>query len=146
MEIKIDKMTLEDLEKIKNNLEEDYDNFWNYNILCQELKNETSYYVVANDEQNQIVGFAGVQFILDEADITNIVTKKTSRNCGIGTKLLEELIKASKQKNIKNITLEVNENNIYALKLYKKLDFKEIGRRKKYYNGKDTAIIMELKI
>lgn len=114
--------------------------------MLQELKNEDSYYVVAKDEQNEIVGFAGVQFILDEADITNIVTKKNSRNCGIGTKLLEELIIVSKQKSIKNITLEVNENNIYALKLYEKLGFKEIGRRKKYYNGKDTAIIMELKI
>ena len=43
------------------------------------------------------------------------------------------------------ITLEVNENNQYAIKLYKKFNFKEIGQRKKYYNGKDTAIIMELK-
>ena len=146
MDIKIDKMTVNDLEIIKDNLEEDYDNFWNYNILLQELKNEDSYYVVAKDEQNEIVGFAGVQFILDEADITNIVTQKKSRNCGIGTKLLEELIIVSKQKSIKNITLEVNENNKYALKLYEKLEFKEIGRRKKYYNGKDTAIIMELKI
>ena len=58
---------------------------------------------------------------------------------------MEKLIKICEQKNISNITLEVNENNIYAIKLYEKFDFKEIGRRKKYYNGIDTAIIMELK-
>lgn len=143
--MKIKKMTLEDLEEIKDVLQNDFDDFWNYNILSKELQNENSYYIVAKDEQEQIVGFAGVQFILDEADITNIVTKKSARNCGIATKLMEKLIKICEQKNISNITLEVNENNIYAIKLYEKFDFIEIGRRKKYYNGIDTAIIMELK-
>ena len=82
---------------------------------------------------------------MDEADITNIVTKKIARNNGIATKLMEQLIRISKQKSMAKITLEVNENNQYAIKLYKKFNFKEIGQRKKYYNGKDTAIIMELK-
>lgn len=146
MEIKIEKMTLEDLEKIKDNLEIDFDNFWNCNVLSKELQNENAYYILAKDMKEKIVGFAGVQFILDEADITNIVTKKDSRNCGIATKLMEELINVCKQKKVASITLEVNENNKYAIKLYEKFEFKKIGQRKKYYNGKDTALIMELKI
>lgn len=145
MEVKIEKMTLQDLEQIKENLQQDFDDFWNYNILNKELQNENSYYIVAKDEEEQIVGFAGVQFVIDEADITNIVTKKIARNNGIATKLMEQLIRISKQKSMAKITLEVNENNQYAIKLYKKFSFKEIGQRKKYYNGKDTAIIMELK-
>ena len=40
------------------------------------------------------------------------------------------------------IMLEVNENNIQAIKLYNKLGFKEISLRDRYY-GEDTAIIME---
>lgn len=146
MEIKIEKMTLEDCEKIKENLEIDFDDFWNYNILSKELENENSYYIVAKDMQEQIVGFAGIQFVLNEADITNIVTKKNLRNCGIATKLMQELINDCKQKNVETISLEVNENNKFAIKLYEKFSFKEIGQRKKYYNGKDTAIIMELKL
>ena len=146
MKINIEKMTLKDLELIKDNLQQDFDDFWNYNILNKELQNENSYYLVTKDENKQIVGFAGVQFILDEADITNIVTKKSARNSGIGTKLMEELIQICKQKNVLKITLEVNENNTIALKLYKNMGFVEIGQRKKYYNGKDTAIIMEKKI
>ena len=137
-------MTLQDLEQIREKLQQDYDDFWNYNILSKELQNENAYYLVAKDEQEQIVGFAGVQFILDEADITNIVTKKNVRNCGIGTMLLKELIKVSKLRESRSITLEVNEKNSIAIKLYKKMGFIEIGQRKKYYNGKDTAIIMEL--
>ena len=40
------------------------------------------------------------------------------------------------------IMLEVNENNLQALKLYNKLGFKEISLRDRYY-GDDNAIIME---
>ena len=38
--------------------------------------------------------------------------------------------------------LEVNENNLEAIRLYSKLGFNEISVRERYY-GSDTAIIME---
>ena len=140
--MKIEIMKEEDLEKIKHKLQDEYDDFWNYNILKKERENENSILIVAKDEELDILGFAGVQFILDEADITNIVTKKNNRNQGIGSQLLNKIIEISIQKNIKKINLEVNENNQYAIKLYKKFNFQEIGRRKNYYNGTETAIIM----
>ena len=87
-----------------------------------------------------------VQFVLDEATITNIVTKKVIRNAGIGSQLLEFIINYCKSNNMKTITLEVNENNISALKLYKKFNFEQIGLRKNYYNNTDNAIIMNLDI
>lgn len=82
MNIKIEVMTLEDLEIIKDALISDYDNFWNYNIFKEELQNNNSKYLVAKI-YNEIVGFAGIKIILDSADIMNIVTKKTFRNKGI---------------------------------------------------------------
>ncbi len=72
----------------------------------------------------------------------NIVVKKDKRNLGIGSKLLEEIIKKAIEINSKTITLEVNENNLPAIKLYEKYGFKQIGLRKKYYNNIDNAIIM----
>ena len=60
--------------------------------------------------------------------------------------LLENLIIYSKSKNLKTITLEVNEHNLYAINLYKKFNFDTVGIRKKYYDGKDTAIIMNKKL
>lgn len=144
MKIQITKMTQDDLDIIKDILQTDFDDFWNYNILKKELENETSIYVVAKNSKNEIIGFAGIQYVLEEGDITNIVVKKQERNSGVGTKLLQSLINISIKKEIKCITLEVNENNQNAIKLYEKFRFIEIGRRKKYYNGKDTAIIMKL--
>ena len=137
MQITIEKMSLSHLGQI--NLA-DFDDFWSYNILKDELLSTSSYYIIAKCE-DIITGFAGIKFLLDEAHITNIVTKKDMRNLGIGSKLLENLIEKAKE-NCSLITLEVNEKNTSAIALYKKYGFKTLGTRKKYYDNKFDAYIM----
>lgn len=139
----ISEMNLLDLENIKDCLLTDFDNFWSYNIFKQELENGKSKYFVAKQE-NEIVGFAGILLIIDQVNIMNIVVKKDKRNFGIGSLLLEEIIRYSKIHNATSITLEVNEKNIPAIKLYKKYGFKQVGLRRKYYNNEDNAILMDL--
>lgn len=139
----ISEMNLQDLENIKDCLLTDFDNFWSYNILKQELENGKSKYFVAKQE-NEIVGFVGILLIIDQVNIMNIVVKKDKRNFGIGSLLLEEIIRYSKIHNATSITLEVNEKNIPAIKLYKKYGFKQVGLRRKYYNNEDNAILMDL--
>ena len=144
MDIKIEKMTLTDLDKIKNILTTDFDDFWNYNTLKDELEAKNSHYVVAM-LNNEIIGFAGIKIIIDEADIMNIVTKKAYQNQGIGTLLLEKLIYISQSLNLHSLSLEVNEENKTALHLYEKLGFEKIGIRKNYYKNKN-GIIMTLNL
>lgn len=145
MDLKIEKMTLDTLNSIQNTLLTDFDNFWTYSVFKQELNSENSYFIVAKTD-NEIVGFAGLKVILDEADIMNIVVKKTFRHNGIGSILLENLISYARNLNLKNVTLEVNEHNLSAIKLYDKFNFDHIGIRKKYYNGESDAIIMSKKL
>lgn len=141
--LSISKMRIEDLNEIKDKLSEEFDDFWNENILKQELSNENSEYVVAR-ENNEIVGFGGIWTSPDDVHITDIVTRKMYRCKGIGSRILEELINLAKTKNKASLTLEVNEKNTIAQKLYEKYGFKMLGRRKKYYNNTDDAIIMTL--
>lgn len=146
MEIKINKMQLEDLEKIQDCLLQEFDDFWSPTILKEELENShnlNSYYFVAK-HKNEILGFAGILTIIDEINIMNIVVRKNKRNLGIGSLLLEEIIDFSKSHGAASITLEVNEKNTYAIKLYEKYDFKQVGLRKKYYNNVEDAILMTL--
>ena len=143
-DIEIYPMTIEDLELIKENLEEKFDKFWTYGILKSEIANINSRYIVAKCK-NEIVGFAGITLIVDEANIMNIVIKKEKRKQGIGSLLLEKLILISKELEATSITLEVNCNNLPAINLYKKFDFQEVGLRKKYYNNTDDALIMTKK-
>ena len=141
MDLKIENMTSNNLESIKDILLSDFDDFWNYNILKKELECSNSHFIIVKNN-NEIVGFAGLKVIVDEADIMNIVVKKTFRHNGIGSILLENLISYAKDNNLKTITLEVNEHNLSAIRLYDKFNFDHIGIRKKYYNGESDAIIM----
>lgn len=139
MEIK--EMKISDLDSIAENLYKDFDDFWNYNTFKSEFKNKNAKYIVAK-QNNEIVGFAGIWTIVDVAHIANIVVKKDMRNNGIGSNLLQELVKMSRELNMKELTLEVNEHNTAAINLYRKFGFEQVGLRKKYYGGTDSAIIM----
>ncbi len=120
-----------------------FDNFWNIDILKDELKSQNSEFVCAKIG-NKVVGFAGIKIVLDTADIMNIAVKEDYRRQGIATLLLNNILDICNEKNIKTINLEVNEENFSAIQLYQKFGFKENGRRKKYYNNKFDAILMKL--
>ena len=140
--LEFSKMTLDDFNKIKDSLTTEFDDFWNSTTLKNELSSPTSYYLVAK-LNNEIVGLAGIKIILDNADIMNVVTKKSKRNAGIATRILTELIYIAKEKNINLLTLEVNEQNASAIHLYEKLGFQKIAVRKKYYQNTYDAFIMQ---
>ena len=118
-----------------------FDDFWNIDILKDELKSQNSEFVCAKIE-NKVVGFAGIKIVLDTADIMNIAVREDYRRQGIATLLLNNILDICNEKNIKTINLEVNEENFSAIRLYQKFGFKENGRRKKYYDNKFDAILM----
>ena len=143
--VSISKMTTNDLNEIASILSTEFDDFWNENIFRQELQNEKSEYIVAR-LNNEIVGFAGILISPVDIHITDIVVKKDKRNMKIGSNILEELIKLAETKERETLTLEVNEKNEIAQKLYLNYGFEKLGKRKKYYNNEDDAIIMTLKL
>lgn len=142
--MKICEMTISDFELIKNNLKSDFDDFWNENILKQEILNKNHKYF-SSKENEEILGFAGISIVLDEAEIMNIVVKKDKRKNGIGKALIKRIIEFCKENKIKVLKLEANEKNIPALNLYNSVGFKKVGVRKNYYKN-DSAILMDLKI
>ena len=96
-------------------------------------------------EKNNIIGFINYYDLYDRYEIANIYVKEENRNQKIGSKLLEKVIKLGEQQQIKNITLEVKKDNIYAIKLYEKNEFKKVAIRKAYYDG-TVGILMERKM
>ena len=139
--MEITEMTLKDLEGMKDTLYSDFDNFWSYNILKQELENKNTTYIIAK-ENNEVVGFAGISICLDEATLNNIVVKKSCRGRGLGGELLESLIDICSDLNIKTFTLEVNTTNEPAIHLYEKFGFINAGRRRNYYENGEKAWLM----
>ncbi len=141
----IKKMEIQDLKDIESILETDFDNFWSASILKSELEKNNSLYFVAKIGK-EIVGFAGITINIDFNELMNIVVRKDFRKQGIGKLLLEKIIEESNEMKKQYIYLEVNEKNENAINLYKSFQFVEVGRRKKYYDGKNDAILMNLKL
>lgn len=134
-------MNLGDFQEIEPIYNLEFDDFWKPQNLKSELQNVSSKYIVAK-ENGEIVGFSGIWYSVDDAHITNILVRKSYRNKGIGSLLLEKLIELAKTKT--SLTLEVNTKNEIAQKLYLKYGFKNLGIRKKYYDGIEDAYIMTL--
>ena len=137
--ISIERFTLEDLALIKDILETDFDNFWNYNILEKELQIDSSIYLCCK-LNSEIIGFAGMSIILDTAELNNIVIKKTERGKGYSVPLLRKLLNIAESRGCKALNLEVASNNKVAISLYEKFGFKKVGLRPKYYNGIDALL------
>lgn len=85
------------------------------------------------------IAFISFSIYYDRAEINYLYVIDNFRRNGYASKLLEYVIK--KTKNLTNITLEVNVNNLSAINLYKKFDFEIVAIREKYY-GNDDAYLM----
>lgn len=90
-----------------------------------------------------IIGIGCVWFILEEAHITILAIHPPYRRQGLGQFLLITLLETAIQRQSKWATLEVRLSNQSAQKLYEKLGFIALGKRKKYYQdtGEDALIL-----
>ena len=114
---------------------------FSYN-LEEDLKNNIFSKYFIYEEKNNIIGFINYSDLYDRFELNYIYVKEEFRNNGIASKLMDKMIEIGNNKNIDNITLEVNVNNEGAIGLYKKYNFLERTIRKGYYNGID-GILME---
>ena len=62
---------------------------WSRNMLAEELDNALSAFLVALDDEGSVVGYAGLQVVLDEGYITNVAVRPECRHQGIAGKLLQ---------------------------------------------------------
>lgn len=99
----------------------------------------TSLIAVAGDPKT-IKGFVIAQLAADEAEILSIGVAPDWQRSGLGTRLIEGLIRASKRGEAKQVFLDVAEDNAAARALYAKLGFRELGRRRRYYKRPDGAV------
>jgi len=135
--IYLSEMISTDVEEIEKEYKE-FPNLWE----IEQFKEDAKYSKMIVAKQNvEIVGFINYKNVLDEIEIMNIVIKNNKRGQGIASNLLSYVIRKEKAN---KINLEVNEKNRTAINLYSRFGFRKVGRRAKYYNGQDDAILMTL--
>lgn len=123
-----------------NNIDKLDGTFIDKDYIINELKNNPFAVIKVLEENKKIIGYIYYSDIYDRAEINQIEIEGIHRNCGKGNFLLRNVIESVD----KSFTLEVNKNNISAIRLYEKNGFEKKAIRKNYYNGVD-GILMERK-
>ena len=94
------------------------------------------------EDEQELVGIGCFWAILEEAHITVLAIHPHYRGQGLGQLLLFRLLQNASQQKLERATLEVRESNQAALSLYQKFGFKLAGRRKRYYQKGEDALIL----
>ena len=97
------------------------------------------YYVY--EDNNEICGYIGVWYDLNNSMILNFYVKEEHRRKHIGETLLKYTIKKVFDSGVDTVTHEVRPHNLDAIDLYKKLGFEYSYKRKFYYNDGEDAHI-----
>ncbi len=116
-------------------------NHWSYKIWEKGL-NEINSLNAGIFLKKELISLASASVILDELHLTYISVKKNYRKKSYGLKTLMFLLNLSRSRDLKRVTLEVNEKNQAAIGLYKKIGFIHSGTRKRYYPSGDNAFIL----
>lgn len=115
---------------------------WSENMLSDALFDPKASFIVAEDGEGGVLGYAGLQVVLDEGYIDNIAVDPNARRHGVADELLDVFCRFGAA-NLAFLTLEVRASNEPALALYRKHGFEEAGRRKDYYSKpREDAVIM----
>lgn len=112
---------------------------FNYNLDKKSFNND--FLKVLVYEEDFIKGILIYRYLYDRIEIDYIIVDNKYRNLGIATKLLQYI--EQKYTNIHNITLEVRESNLVAINFYLKNGFKEVTKRKNYYNDEDGILMIK---
>jgi len=143
MQVHIVPMTAEHLDEVAELERVCFSVPWSRNMLAEELDNLLSAFLVALDNSGAVVGYAGLQVVLDEGYITNVAVRPDCRRQGIAGKLLQVFLDFAQGNKLAFLTLEVRASNYDAIALYGSRGFRSVGRRKNYYeHPKEDAIIM----
>ena len=139
----VEPMRLEDVAAVHEIERLSFRTPWPAYAFEQELKgNRLAHYVVARAGDN-VVGFAGIWMMVDEAHITTFSVHPEWRRQQIGRQLLLSLVELSVTIGARRMTLEVRASNESAQRLYRSFGFEVAGRRPGYYtdDGEDALVM-----
>lgn len=133
-------MTVNDTDRVYQIENDSFFEPWSKKQLLKEFEGNSFLRHVVYEKDGEVVGFYIVSHILDVVEIFTIAVDKDHRAEGIGSILLEDIIKKCQASDVNEIWLEVSTKNTAAINLYKKFGFVSQKIRKNYYQktGEDA--------
>lgn len=103
---------------------------------------------ITNAASGALGGFVLAREVAGEAEILTIATSEKFPRLGLGWRLLQAAIRETRNRGGETMFLEVDEGNVAAIGLYRKLGFVKVAERKGYFDdgrgNKSMALVMRL--
>jgi [ribosomal protein S18]-alanine N-acetyltransferase len=127
-----------------------YSHPWTRGNFSDSLNSGYSAWVV--EEKDEMIGYALMMMVMDEAHLLNLSIAKHRQKQGLGRYLLEHMMTIAKCHKAANMFLEVRTSNVSAIALYENIGFCEMAVRRGYYpadpkvfkTGREDAVLMGL--
>ncbi|MES2013190.1 MAG: ribosomal protein S18-alanine N-acetyltransferase [Pseudomonadota bacterium] len=146
-ECKLRPMQMADVDVVMSIEPHIYSHPWTRGNFTDSLQSGYSAWVMMHGQQ--MIGYALMMMVLDEAHLLNLSIAKAYQKQGLGRLLLEHMITISKNHHAANMFLEVRASNVSAIALYENVGFNEMSVRRGYYpagNGREDAVLMGLAV
>lgn len=114
---------------------EDFSRPWSAGEFSDLIDQPTVFGFVAREigRKQDLAGFVLARLAADEAEILTVAVARAHRRGGLGRELMEAVLRDLHAARAAHLLLEVDETNAPALALYRRLAFREVGRRENYY-------------
>lgn len=128
---------------------EDFRRPWSAGEFEDLLVQDTVFGYAAREVGNPragIVGFVLARLAAGEGEILTVAVARTHRGAGLGRALMDAVLRQLHAERAEALFLEVDETNVPAVALYRRLGFAEVARRPGYYEHegrkRTDAIVM----
>ncbi|MEO3997579.1 ribosomal protein S18-alanine N-acetyltransferase [Mesorhizobium sp. CAU 1732] len=128
---------------------EDFSRPWSTHEFAALIAQDTNFGFAAWQVGNRAAGPAGfvlARLAAGEAEILTIAVARSQRGQGLGRDLMEAVLRELHSARAETLFLEVDETNLAATALYRRLSFREVARRPGYYDKpggrKSDALVM----
>ena len=118
---------------------------WSERAFSDDFAEPGHIWWVAHDE-GELIGYAGGVLAGGEVQVSNVAVAEGRRREGIAGRLLARVTYDGQMLGATTSSLEVDVDNEGALSLYRRLGYREVGRRPNYYGKGHDALVMEARL
>ncbi|HSB03882.1 MAG TPA: GNAT family N-acetyltransferase [Thermodesulfobacteriota bacterium] len=118
---------------------------WSKESFLKELQNPLSSCFtlkLKKEATEQVIGFICFRILGEESELLDLVIHSRYRRKGFGKHLMSFYSDFCHERKIKSFYLETGVSNGPAIRLYQSLAYQPIGKRPRFYHGREDALLM----
>lgn len=139
-------MTRDDLDAVADLEHRCFSNPWAREALEGELARTWARLFVIEADGGAIAGFVNFWLVADEVQVLNVAVEPSLRRRGLARALMKAVTETARAQRATAVTLEVRPTNAAAVTLYQTMGFTISGRRPRYYDDGEDALLMVLSL